>query len=131
MPTLTAAQTAQLKTLLRDRQATLLEEVRNELKHSDEVHYIDLAERVHDIGEASVANLLRDLDLVIIDKHIKEISAIEAALLAIGAGNYGTCADCSKEVGFERLLRYPTAKRCIACQAHHEKTYAQENRPSL
>ncbi len=35
------------------------------------------------------------------------------------------------DIGFERLLAYPTAKRCFICQRQHEKTYVQEANPKL
>ena len=35
------------------------------------------------------------------------------------------------EIGYERLCAYPTARRCIQDQERVEKTYAQENKPTL
>ncbi len=46
-------------------------------------------------------------------------------------GRYGVCVDCGAEIGYEPLLAYPTAKRCIACQRQHEMTYALLGNPRL
>jgi DnaK suppressor protein len=62
-----------LKKTLDDRFFELREEIRRELLESDNQHYIDIAGRVHDLGEASVADLLVDLQLASIDRHIQEI----------------------------------------------------------
>jgi hypothetical protein len=40
---------------------------------------------------------------------------------------HGLCAD----IGFDRLMAYPTAKRCLVCQQQHDRAYAEEAHPSL
>ena len=84
---LTGNQNRDFKRKLDDRFYELWEEIRLELLESDDQHYIDLAGRVHDRGEESVADLLVDLQLASIDRHIQEIRDIEAALMHIAAGN--------------------------------------------
>ena len=49
-----------------------------------------------------------------------DVRDILAARLRMNAGTYGTCVDCGEAIGYQRLLAYPTAKRCIACQREHE-----------
>ena len=112
------------KKILDDRFFELREEIRVELLKSDDQHFIDLAGRVHDIGEASVADLLVDLQLADIDRHIKEIRNIDAALMRIAAGKYGACSHCDATIAVDRLEAYPTAKRCHRCQVDHEHNYA-------
>ncbi|HLA75573.1 MAG TPA: TraR/DksA C4-type zinc finger protein [Gammaproteobacteria bacterium] len=46
-------------------------------------------------------------------------------------GSYGTCIDCGGDIGHDRLLAYPTAKRCYECQKQREKSYVREGTPSL
>jgi DnaK suppressor protein len=128
---LTNNQIHDLKTKLDDRFFELREEIRRELLESDNQHYIDLAGRVHDLGEASVADLLVDLQLASIDRHIQEIRDIDAALIRIAAGNYGTCIDCNDSITVDRLEAYPTAKRCQPCQAGYENLYVGGGTPSL
>jgi len=37
--------------------------------------------------------------------------------------SFGDCPDWGGEIGFARLLAYPTAQRCTPCQDRHEKTF--------
>lgn len=131
---MTALNPSQLDALtgqLRAAYDRLIEEIREELARSDQQHYIDLAGRVTDMGDQSVADALADLDAAMIDRHIHELREIEAALARVADGSYGACVDCGEAVGAERLAAYPTAVRCIGCQTQHDKQFAHENRPSL
>ncbi len=128
---LTENQVREFKKLLDERFFELREEVRQELLNSDNETYIELAGQVHDIGEASVADLLVDLQLAEIDKHIAEIRDIDAALLRIAAGRYGVCKDCKSAIAVERLQAYPTARRCRRCEVNHEHNYAGKSGPSM
>jgi len=128
---LTKKQVQAFKRTLDKRYFELREEIRQELLASDDQKFIDLAGEVHDLEEASVADLLADLDLAILDLHIAEIRDIDAALMRIAEGCYGTCADCGDEIAVKRLRVYPTAKRCQPCQAMYENSHAGNKRPSL
>ena len=121
---LTANQICDFKKVLDERFFEVREEIRLELLQSDDQTYIKLAGRVHDIGDASVADLLVDLQLADIDRHIKEIRNIDAALMRIAAGKYGACSHCDATIAVDRLEAYPTAKRCHRCQVDHEHNYA-------
>ncbi len=130
--TLSRAHVAELAAQLDRRHQSLLEEVRDELEHSENQQYIELIGRVPpDVGDQSVGDALADLNLAIIDRHVRELRDIDAAKLRIAAGNYGVCIDCGESIGYERLRAYPTAKRCRPCQQKREKTYAHEGTPSL
>jgi len=128
---LTEKQLSDFKTRLNDRFFELREEIRLELLKSDEQHFIDLAGLVHDRGDASVADLLVDLQLASIDRHIQEIRDIDAALMRIAAGNYGVCNACKSPIVIARLEVYPTAKRCQQCQVNHEYHHAGGRGPTL
>ena len=128
---MTDKQIHDFKKKLDDRFFELREEIRLELLKSDDQHYSDLAGRVHDRGDESVADLLVDLQLASIDRHIQEIRDIEAALIRIVAGNYGVCIDCESSIVVDRLKAYPTAKRCQPCQAEYERRHAGGSTPSL
>ncbi|HMA32664.1 MAG TPA: TraR/DksA family transcriptional regulator [Casimicrobiaceae bacterium] len=123
---------AQLSGQLDQRRQALLEEVRDELEHSENQQYIELIGRVPaDVGDESVGDALADLNLAIIDRHVQELRDIDAAKLRVRDGSFGICIDCGGDIGFERLRAYPTAKRCRRCQEHREKTYAHQGTPSL
>lgn len=131
MQGLSADQLANLKNALQERRSQLQDEIREQLIRSDEAHYADLAERVHDVAEESVADLLADFSIAIIDRQLRELKEVEEALKRIAMGSYGECVDCGEEIGYQRLNVYPTAKRCVSCQEHYEKTYAQDGTPTL
>lgn len=131
MATFTADEVAQLKQSLEKRRQLLLEEIRDELVRSGEQHYMDMAGRVGDMGDASVADMLADLGAAMADRQVIEVRAIEVALSHLAAGNYGACADCGADIPLERLRACPAAARCISCQALHELTYAHEGHSTL
>jgi RNA polymerase-binding protein DksA len=131
MAAFTADEAAQLKQSLEKRRQLLLEEIRDELARSGEQHYVDLAGRVTDLGDESVADMLADLDAAMVDRQVIEVRAIEATLKLLAAGDYGACVDCGADIPLERLRAYPTAVRCISCQSLHELAYAHEGRPTL
>jgi len=125
-------QLSELKAKLETRYQSLLEEVRAELEHTENQQYVELLGRTPaDIGDESVADALADLELKIIDRHIQEIRDIEAAKARINDGSFGICVVCRQDIGFERLLAYPTAKRCFPCQQQRERVYAHEPTPKL
>ncbi len=128
---LTDNQKHDFKMKLDDRFYELREEIRLELVKSDDQTHIDLAGRVHDRGDESVANLLVDLQLASIDRHVQEIRDIDAALMRVAAGNYGVCNDCEDSIAVDRLEVYPTAKRCQPCQVVYERLHAGGSGPSL
>ena len=129
---LTQTQLSKLEKLLDDRHESLLEEVRDELEKSENQQYVELIGRTPaDSGDESVGDMLADVNLGIIDRHIEEIRDIEAAKVRIKERSFGSCIACGQDIAFERLLAYLTAKRCIACQQQHEKTYAHGGTPKL
>jgi len=127
--TLTKQQIAAMKKELDERFVRAREEIRQALLKADNEQYTELAGRVHDPEEESVADLLVDVNLAAIDRHVQEIRDIDASLLGIVDGTYGSCIDCESPISYERLQAYPTAKRCHQCQTLYEK--AKEKHPNL
>jgi RNA polymerase-binding protein DksA len=118
--------------LLEARRASLLEDVRGELERPENLQYIELIDRVPaDIGDQSVGDALADLNLAIVDRHVREIREIEAAYVRLREGRYGICADCGDDIAEARLRAWPTAERCQACQQHREKTFRHDGTPTL
>ncbi|MBS1214798.1 MAG: transcriptional regulator, TraR/DksA family, partial [Proteobacteria bacterium] len=93
---LTEHQINGFKKRLNDRFAEVRREIAAELLSADEEQYGELAGRVHDFGDESLADLLVDLELASIDRHIQEIRDIDAALMRIAQGGYGECSDCGE-----------------------------------
>jgi RNA polymerase-binding transcription factor DksA len=45
----------------------------------------------------------------------RELAEIDAALLRIQDGCYGTCLNCGGPMGLQRLRAIPEARYCVAC----------------
>jgi RNA polymerase-binding protein DksA len=128
---LTTADKQVLQGLLQERYRQLQDEVRQSLNESDDLDLQELAGRIYDPGEESVATLIMDLNLHQLDQQSQEMKAIEAALGRLESGSYGICSECGGEIGLERLHAVPTATRCIDCQARLEQQTAHGATPSL
>jgi len=132
MTTLDQTQLSKLNAKLDQRYQALREEVRGELEHSENQQFVELLGRAPgDIGDESVADALADLELKIIDRHVQELRDIEAARARISDASFGICIACGGEIDYDRLLAYPTAKRCLACQHQRERNYVHEATPKL
>ena len=122
----------QLKAQLKTQYQEVLNEVREELENSGDLHPIDLLNHEPaDSGDESMANALADINLSTLDHHIRDMQDIEAALKRLEENTFGTCIDCGDDIAFERLHAYPTAKRCIACQEKRESRDATEGQSKL
>ena len=119
---LSDSQIHQFRTMLEDRYNQLWKEIGSELNESDKEHFIQIAGEAQDLEDRSVADLITDLNITLIDKHVQETRDINSALIRINKGTFGICNDCGEPVGYDRLMAYPTAKRCIHCQEVHEKS---------
>lgn len=117
---------------LRERQRALLEEVRDEFDQRDNQQLIELMRgEPGDSGDVSLADALADMNILRADRQINDLRDIDAAFARMKAGVFGICTDCGAEIPAGRLLAYPTAKRCMACQQRREQLFAQEGRPKL
>lgn len=54
-------------------------------------------------------------------QDVKRLRSIEAAIVRIQQGRYGTCVKCSKRIPQERLEALPYAVMCIDCQKSEER----------
>lgn len=116
---------------LRSRLSELRAEIREFLLRADTETYAELAGRVHDVDEESLADLLSDVNLAEISRQVHEYREIEAAMRRIAARTYGVCADCGEPIDTARLEVYPTSERCLACQRVHESQPAAKRPPKL
>lgn len=119
-----------LQQRLKARYAETRKEISAELLRSDEERYANLADAVRDSGDDALADVLVDIELAAVDRHVQEIRAIDAALLRIADGSYGVCSDCEAPISVERLQAQPTAQRCVICQEVHDRTYAHPEHAS-
>lgn len=126
MTALDPRQIETLRALLQERERTVRADIGSREAHRADEPYADMAGSAPDEGDESSADLFADIDHAVIDLHLAELGEIKAALARMDDGSYGTCGDCGEPVDYERLLAYPTARRCAHCQAVHEKTFATQ-----
>jgi RNA polymerase-binding protein DksA len=132
MSALTHEQIEALTTRLDDRQRALLLETRDEMQRTDQRQYAEVVDRAPvDEGDQAIGVELADLNLEMMNRHMREIRDIEAAKARIEDGSYGTCAECGRDIGFDRLLAQPTALRCVDCQEQWEKTHQHDGPPKI
>ena len=74
-----------------------------------------------DIVDQASSYTEKNVELRAINRQIKLISKIEAALKRIQDGTYGFCEDTGEPIGLKRLIARPVATLCIAAQENHEK----------
>ena len=117
------SQVRQLKQLLDDRFENLWKEIGSELSEADKERFLQVAGEAQDLEDRSLGDLITDLNISIVDKHVQETRDINDALIRIHKGTIGICADCGGDIAFERLLAYPTASRCLRCQQAYEKSH--------
>ena len=117
---------------LRERRGALRNDIADTLMQSQREDFAEIAGRVHDAGEESVAELVMSTNFSTLDREVRDLREIEAALDRLRAGRYGKCVECGADIGRERLLVNPTARRCIRCQTRREQTYGgRDATPSL
>ncbi len=121
----------QFRKLLEDQFNQLWEEIGDELDESDREHFLQIAGEAQDLEDRSIADLFTDLYITLIDKHVQETRDINDALIRISNGTYGICSDCDNPIGNDRLMAYPTAKRCLRCQEAYERSHAGNIHPKL
>lgn len=129
--TLDHRQISELESVLRKRRQSLKADVSDRLQQTSAQGLQDLNGTVGDTGDESVAHMMTDLSLTAATRDVNDLQEVEAALQRIADGTYGECVDCGADIGYERLKAYPTAMRCVVCQAQHEKVYATQGTPSL
>jgi DnaK suppressor protein len=131
MTALTAQQTRQLERKLHAARSTVLSSAQEERTRATEQSFTAIAGEVPDFGDQATAASLTDFENEIARRHVEAIRDIDDALLRIKARGVGRCIECGSDIAFERLLACPSAKRCVACQSLHERTYAVGAMPTL
>jgi RNA polymerase-binding protein DksA len=131
MTELTVRQTRQLEHDLLAQRSSVLAEAHDELARATEQSYEAIAGEVPDFADQATAASLADFDNAIARRHVEVIQEIDDALGRIKAQRFGRCLECGVPMGYARLRAFPTARRCVACQGLHERTFAGGATPTL
>ena len=72
------------------------------------------ADDEHDPEGATIA-FERQHTAALLSRLRQHLAQIDAALLRLADGSYGTCASCGQPIGAARLTARPVAATCIGC----------------
>jgi RNA polymerase-binding protein DksA len=73
------------------------------------------------LADTATVTYDRELDYTLEENSEHVLSAIDAALVRIDEGTYGTCMTCGDPIAPERLEARPWATLCIDCQRKRER----------
>ena len=125
MPALEQKQIDHLAAMMDERWAREFREIRSLFSAMDEDRQrVTLGESVDEATDDALLVKLSAVDDPVIRQNLQDVRDILGARQRIATGKYGECIDRGADIGYERLLAYPTAKRCIGCQREHEKRKA-------
>jgi RNA polymerase-binding transcription factor DksA len=120
MSTLTKEQLAHLQLLMGKRRAKVASDIARERDSATGKDVAAVARAAHDDGDEAAAAAAATLDRAQFARDVEELQDIEAARARIESKSYGICIDCGGDIHYQRLLAWPTAKRCYDCQYTHE-----------
>lgn len=69
-----------------------------------------------DAADQASSAVLENLKTSLQNNELEEYNMIVKALEMIQDGTYGECVDCGQNISEKRLMSYPNATRCLACQ---------------
>lgn len=99
--------------------------------HKERSHLIH---QLDDLGAAESGDLRSDLDfgesfadaaavtaertevLGLVESLKKQLDDVDKALAHIASGSYGTCDNCGKEIGADRMAFRPASVLCVDCK---------------
>ena len=109
-----------------------LTEWKNEIirSNSQALYSSNLVDNVSspDIVDQASSYTEKNVEMRTVNRQIKLISKIDAALKRLKDGNYGFCEETGEPIGLKRLIARPIATLSIAAQEKHEreeKIYAE------
>jgi RNA polymerase-binding protein DksA len=81
-----------------------------------------------DEGAAAVSSVETELAATTLDRAMRSLREIEAALKSIESGDYGICARCAEPISEARMQALPWTRVCVECAGGGVKQDKQEGR---
>ena len=120
------ARTASLRLTLNDLKAELQRDVHGRIRESRADRPTDVGDRVEDSDD----DARQGLDLTLLEMRANTLTAIDAAIGRLEAGQYGLCFECDGPIAQRRLRALPFAVRCRECEEEHGGAPAERPRPN-
>ena len=91
--------------------------------NSQALYSSDLVDNVAfpDIVDQASSYTEKNVEMRTVNRQIKLISKIDAALKRLKDGTYGFCKETDEPIGLKRLIARPIATLSIAAQEKHER----------
>jgi DnaK suppressor protein len=99
-----------LRAVLRNKRSELARSIRSQSSQ------LNVCEGEHELVDRMQSMSRRDEAVTFLDTLTRTLTAVDAALLAMKEGSYGTCAECGEPIAARRLQAIPWASHCIRCQ---------------
>ncbi len=110
-----------LKQALLKRKSELWGELRREYFDKLGKEYAEQFDDPADFEELSLRELIENTGIKLAEIKMREVTALEEALIKLEEGSYGVCDDCGKLIPEERLAALPYATRCVGCAEEDEQ----------
>jgi len=120
----TTKRNAGLRKMLSARRREIQAEVQSRMRDGR----TDRPNDVRDEVEASDADIQGDIELALLQMRAETLTRIDAALVRLDAGKYGSCFECEREIAEPRLRALPFAVRCQACEERREEEQGHARR---
>jgi DnaK suppressor protein len=120
----TTKRNAGLRKMLSERRREIQAEVQSRMRDGR----TDRPNDVRDEVEASDADIQGDIELALLQMRAETLTRIDAALVRLDAGKYGSCFECEREIAEPRLRALPFAVRCQACEERREEEQGHARR---
>ena len=102
-----------------------LTEWKNEIikSNSQALYSSDLVDNISspDVVDQASSYTEKNVEMRAVNRQIKLVSKIDAALKRLKNGTYGFCEETGEPIGLKRLIARPIATLCIAAQEKHER----------
>ena len=102
-----------------------LTEWKNEIikSNSQALYSSDLIDNISspDVVDQASSYTEKNVEMRAVNRQIKLVSKIDAALKRLKDGTYGFCEEAGEPIGLKRLIARPIATLCIAAQEKHER----------
>tara|TARA_B100001765_G_C19289064_1_gene243493 strand:+ start:85 stop:504 length:420 start_codon:yes stop_codon:yes gene_type:complete len=91
--------------------------------NSQALYFRELDDNVSspDIADQASSYTEKNVEMRTVNRQIKLVSKIDAALKRLKDGTYGFCKETGDPIGLKRLIARPIATLSIAAQEKHEK----------
>jgi DnaK suppressor protein len=76
---------------------------------------------IGDEVDSATQNIDKEMLFELADNEKAVLDAIDAALVKIEKGSYGSCENCRQKIAEPRLNAIPWVRYCITCQSNAEK----------